>query len=99
MIDLNLIKKHCRIDHDDEDELLQLYANTAVAHAQNYLGKQIVLDGDAKDDVIVFDNVIATACLLVIAHWYDNRETATTSLQEIPHGFIALLQPYRNMGV
>lgn len=39
------------------------------------------------------------AVLMLAAHWYGNRETAVvgTSTDEMPHGFAALLWPYRDM--
>lgn len=43
---------------------------------------------------------IKTAILLMVAHWYSNRETATDgALSEIPFGASALIAPFRRVGV
>lgn len=43
---------------------------------------------------------IRTAILLMVAHWYANRETVTDgTLSEIPFGASALIAPFRRVGV
>lgn len=43
---------------------------------------------------------LRTAILLMVAHWYANRETATEgALSEIPFGASALIAPFRRVGV
>ncbi|NOV15880.1 hypothetical protein E5S70_07235 [Ensifer adhaerens] len=43
---------------------------------------------------------IRIAILLMVAHWYANRETATDGvLSEIPFGASALIAPFRRIGV
>ena len=50
--------------------------------------------GDAPTDV---PDTIRHALLLLIGHWYENREQATTdNLNDIPWGFEALLNIHRN---
>lgn len=34
------------------------------------------------------------ATLMLIAHWYDEREAASTNLSEVPFGVRAMLEPY-----
>lgn len=43
---------------------------------------------------------IRTAILLIVAHWYNNREASVEGQQsEIPFGASALLSPYRRIGI
>lgn len=43
---------------------------------------------------------IRTAILLIVAHWYNNREASIEGLQsEIPFGASALIAPFRRVGV
>ncbi len=43
---------------------------------------------------------IRTAILLMVAHWYNNREASTEGQQsEIPFGASALIAPFRRVGV
>lgn len=44
--------------------------------------------------------VLRTAILMIVAHWYENRETsAPGSLTEIPFGASMLIAPFRRVGV
>lgn len=91
-ITLEMVKHQCRIDHDDEDDLLMRYLNAALIHASNYI------DGLLDES----NPVVQQAVLLLVGHWYDNREAVNNDYQtpqSISFGFEALLQPYRNLGV
>ena len=68
---LDLIKLHCHIEPDqtEEDELLTTYEMAARLHAENYLRYQI--------DQPLGEN-IQLALLMLIAHWYRNREAVST---------------------
>lgn len=98
-LDLDIIKLHCRIDGDDEDALLAIYAKSALRHAERIMDKKIYADSVPMGEVgVVFDDDILTACLLMIGHWYANRE-AVGAGEEIPFGVRELLQLHRTMGV
>jgi len=44
--------------------------------------------------------VLKTAILMIVAHWYENREaSAAGSLSEIPFGASMLIAPFRRVGV
>lgn len=91
-ITLEMVKHQCRIDHDDEDDLLMRYLNAALIHASNYI------DGLLDES----NPAVQQAVLLLVGHWYDNREAVNNDYQtpqSTPFGFEALLQPYRNLGV
>lgn len=93
VLTLNEIKLQCHIEPDvpDEDELLLTYEMAARINTENYLRYQI--------DNTVGEN-IKQACLMLIAHWYRNREAVTTGKTsvgiEMPLGYKELLSSERD---
>lgn len=103
LLTLDLIKQHCRIDSDDEDELLGLYESAAQQHIENQLDRKLFAS-EVPDDVangLVINSAIKQAMLMTIAHWYEHRESVVIGVvsKEIEEGTWRLIQPYRIMGV
>ena len=103
LLTLDLIKQHCRIDSDDEDELLELYESAAQQHIENQLDRKLFAS-EVPDDVangLVITPAIKQAMLMTIAHWYEHRESVVIGIvsREIEEGTWRLIQPYRIMGV
>jgi hypothetical protein len=94
VLDLPTIKLHCHIEPDqtEEDPLLTIYEKAARLHTENYLRYLI-------DETTVGENT-KLALLLLIAHWYRNREAVSTgrTMQgiEIPLAYTALLSLERD---
>ena len=109
MLDLPLVKQHCRIEPDfsDDDVLLQTYAVAALRYVENFTGCKLreVNDqnaADAGEYGLMLTDDIKTAALFLIAHWYANREPVTidgSNAVSVPFAVEALLQPYRVYGV
>ncbi|HBU6573868.1 TPA: phage gp6-like head-tail connector protein [Citrobacter amalonaticus] len=108
MIDLDVVKQHCRIDSDftGDDALLNLYTGAAARHVQTWTRRTLYENenspGYAEDeDSILPDDDVKAAMLLLIGHWYANRETVSVgqTVAEVPFAVEALLQPYRIYGV
>lgn len=101
MIDLSKAKLHCRIDHDEEDTLIQGYIDAADVVIQINLDRKVVAtEADRIDENDLVDNkALDAARLLFVGHLYMNREATTQAVVELPLGYWALIQPYRNMGV
>lgn len=108
MLDLEIIKQHCRIEPDesDEDALLETYSNAARRYVENYTDRALyetpeaaVLSADK--DALALDDDITTAMLLLVGHWYANREGVVIGAitAEVPMAVEALLQPYRIYGL
>lgn len=94
------LRSQCRIDADDEteDELLNLYFNAGKRKAENFINRKLheesVPEGDP--DGLVIEDDILLALMLLVGHWYENREqTSDASKSSIPYGFESLLEPYR----
>lgn len=105
-ITLEQVKYQCRIDHDAEDRLLMMYINSAYRAVETFTDKQLFFDeipSDVdKDRSILLDYDINQACLMLIAHWYANRETVANNMvnvAQMPFAVEFLLSPYRFMGV
>lgn len=96
MITLEQVKFQCRIEHDEEDDILMLYIQSAQAFCQNYLDRNIYNTADFDDKTgIEITPIIKQAMLLLVAHWYVQRELTPN----VPQAVYELLRPYRLMGV
>ena len=94
------LRYQCRIDSDDdtEDVMLTLYLNASLKHAEKitncHLYDNAVPDDDP--DGLVIEDDIKLALMLLVSHWYENREEATDAAKaSIPFGFTSLIEPYR----
>lgn len=108
MIELSTVKEHCRIDPDftDDDNLLGIYSGAARRYVQTWTRRtlyQLNTDPgyDTDEDRLLLDDDIRAAMLLLIGHWYSNREAVGVgvSVTEVPFAVEALLQPYRIYGL
>ncbi|PTA87460.1 hypothetical protein CWM66_26390 [Kosakonia sp. H7A] len=107
-IELSVVRKHCRIDDDftGDDDLLEIFKGAAVRYVETWTRRKLYKDntepGFADDpDSLLLDDDIRTAMLLLIGHWYANREAVNISniTSEIPLATEALLQPHRIYGL
>ncbi|TLU75356.1 head-tail connector protein [Mannheimia varigena] len=104
LINIELIKQHCRIDHDSEDELLKQYESAAKEYIESQLDRHLYSDNVPEDDSngLIAKPAIKQAMLMTIAHWYEHRESVVVgsiTSTEIEEGVWRLIQPYRIMGV
>ncbi|WP_299259763.1 head-tail connector protein [uncultured Kushneria sp.] len=108
MLDLETMKQHLRLetDFDDDNDLLDIYAGAAKRHVENYTDRTLyATDQQAGyfDDpkALLLDDDITTAMLLLVGHWYENREAVTpgVSITETPMAVPMLLWPHRRLGV
>lgn len=108
MLDVEIIKQHCRIeqDEDEEDALLDTYATAAKRLIENKTGRHIYAtanevptEGDER--AIILDDDLSTAMLLLIGHWYANRESVVIGSisSELPLAVDSLIKPYQYYNV
>ena len=90
MLTLYEAKAHLRIDHNDEDELLQAYLDAAEASIADFLGTELPTPMPAP---------VRAAILLRVADLYENREAQTDRPLHGNKTFERLLQPYRVMSL
>jgi len=111
MLDLEIIKQQCRIESDftDDDALLDTYATAAQRLVENHTGRTLyATEGEIPTDAetgeptdehaLVLDDDLTTAMLLLIGHWYENREAVVTgsTATELPMAVHALIGPHRH---
>lgn len=108
MLDLETIKQHVRLepDFDDDNLLLDTYSGAAKRHVEHYTDRKLYgttsEQGYADDPTaLLLDDEIIVAMLLLIGHWYENREAVTVgvSTTETPMAVPMLLWPHRRLGV
>ena len=68
MLTLTETKLHLRVDHNDEDALIEALMTTATAACADYLNM------DAADRVVAVPAPVKSAALLMVAGLYENRE-------------------------
>tara|TARA_R110000850_G_scaffold264606_1_gene393786 strand:+ start:27334 stop:27681 length:348 start_codon:yes stop_codon:yes gene_type:complete len=111
MLELDIIKQHVQLELDfvEDDTLLDTYSTAAQRLVENRTGRtlyatagEIPTDPDTgevtDEDALVLDDDITTAMLLLIGHWYANRESVVvgTITSELPMAVDSLILPYRH---
>lgn len=101
MIDLPIVKAHLRVDHDDEDALIQGYTDAAFSAFETWTNRTLVDPEAALPDpvgnALLMTKAIEQGALLLIGHWYSSRETVVigTITEELPMATNALWMPHR----
>lgn len=92
---LELLKSQARIDTDEEDELLKSYVAAALAHVELHCDR--VLVDPAPGQALLPEQMALTpdvwqAVVLLVSHWYANREAVVTgTTTALPLGVERLL--------
>lgn len=107
MIEISTVREHCRIDADDtsEDSILTIYIGAAKRHIEKWTRRNLYETNadagfDTDEDRLLLDDDIRLVILLLVGHWYANREAVSDkNTSEMPLAVDALLQPYRIYGL
>ncbi|MBT2600948.1 MULTISPECIES: head-tail connector protein [unclassified Oceanobacillus] len=80
------IKEYLRIEHDEDDAMLNQFIIRAKIYIKNGVGK-----------INEENELFKMAILVLVGHWYDNRELARigNASYSIPHSFEAIIQQLR----
>lgn len=89
MLTLAETKLHLRVDHDDEDVLIEALMATATAACADYLNMP------AADLVVAVPAPVKSAALLLVGNLYEHRESMADRPYSKNPTFEALLNPYR----
>ena len=89
MLTLAETKLHLRVDHDDEDVLIEALMATATAACADYLNME------AADLVVAVPAPVKSAALLLVGTLYEQRESQGDRPYNKNPAFEALLNPYR----
>ena len=98
-ITLPEVRQQCYLDQADvsEDPFLTLLISASLATIENKTNRKLYELGDPAipEEGLEFTDDIKIAALLLIGHWYENREdSADVAVKNIPMGFNALISPY-----
>ena len=97
VVDLELFKKHVRVDFDEDDEYLQHLlevAEVAVINGTNREAQELSDMGGGS-----LPSPIQHAIMMLAAHWYNQRESVSVSqMHAVPDSLQALIKPYRKLG-
>ena len=102
LVDFELVKKHLRVLHDDDDTEIAAYQAAAENIAVEYLDRPVYasveeIPSGADAYAMVITPAITAAILLLIGDFYENRE-ADPKLDGdavLPRPVRALLAPWR----
>lgn len=89
MLTLTETKLHLRVDHSDEDALIQSLMDTAAAACADYLN---MLPADL---VVAVPAPVKSAALLLVGSLYESRESQGERPYNKNPAFEMLLAPYR----
>nr|WP_278995902.1 head-tail connector protein [Plesiomonas shigelloides] len=103
---LEEVRAQCRIDESssEEDGLLTMYIAAAKCAVENRTNRMLV-DEMPSDPAKVTNELLITddiklAILLMVGHWYTNREAVSDyEKAEVPMSFRFLTDPYRWINV
>lgn len=74
MIELSRVKLHLRVDHDEEDALIQGYLDAAQVHVEQHCDRTLVEANPTGPEQMLLTKDVEHAILLLVGHWYANRE-------------------------
>jgi len=98
MLDLQLVKKHLRVFHAREDDLIQSYIDAALAQFESFTERKLYADQTALDADVnapqytaVLSPKIKNGAFLLIGYFYSERDRDAA----MPRATEALWQSYR----
>ncbi|WP_434558024.1 head-tail connector protein [Pseudomonas sp. Z4-20] len=78
MIDMARVKLHLRVDGDEEDALIVGYFEAAKSYVAMHCDRELVETAPIGPEQIGFTPDVEQAVLLLVGHWYANREAVVT---------------------
>lgn len=88
LFDLDEAKQHLRVDHDDDDALINSYADAAVLSCLDFCDRKLVPQGA--------EPAFKAAALLTLGGIYNSRESIITgTIVALNPAVENLLRPYR----
>lgn len=108
MLTKDQVKHHCNIEQDftEDDAWIDTGIKAAERYVEKWTRRRLYEKADdplfmADPDALLYGEDVEMAMLMLIAHWYTNRETVSTGSTTSALAFSteALLQPYRIYGL
>ncbi|MBZ3803275.1 head-tail connector protein [Leclercia adecarboxylata] len=108
MLTKEQVKRHCNIEQDftEDDIWIETSIKAAARYVETWTRRRLYDTADDPDylvdpDRLLYGEDIEMAMLLLIGHWYANREAVNVGnvTSALAFSTEALLQPYRIYGV
>ncbi|EKM0532639.1 phage gp6-like head-tail connector protein [Cronobacter turicensis] len=102
------VKHHCNIEQDfaEDDVWIEISIKAAARYVETWTRRRLYDSADdpaylADPDRLLYDADIEMAMLMLIGHWYSNREAVNVGnvTSALAFSTEALLQPYRVYGI
>ncbi|MGV8944667.1 head-tail connector protein [Thermomonas sp.] len=77
-MDLVTVKQQLDVTRTDQDALLQGYIDAAKVHIEQHCDRTIVTAAPVDDSQMLATPDVEQALLMIVAHWYENREAVAT---------------------
>lgn len=108
-LELSAVKKHLRVDHDEEDDLIEGLIDSAKSRCLSYLNRDVFETAEALQTAVeqgkelkfpmVLDHHHVQAILLLVGDFYYQREAESEARTGLPAAVESLLKPDRIRGV
>lgn len=101
---LDEIKQQTYVDDSDEDSYLQMLGSAAIAYIEDYTNRKLYLTSEEVNDdeiALIWSDNIKIAALMLVAHFYENREATVTGQTNstIQFGVKAIISRYKYIPV
>ena len=104
-ITLDEIKMQCRIDSDDEDDLLGVLLQSAKATIENYTNRKLFaeLPENAPENALEITADVKIAILMLVSYLYENRsginELSQTQFNRLPPTIKMIVERYTYIAI
>lgn len=92
---LELCKQHLVVDHDEDDELIRLYASSVENNIEHQIERSL---SELEDENGKLPADLIAVMLLFLGSLYANREGLSTLSVKPTASIIALIQPFKTYG-
>ncbi|MCU4842307.1 head-tail connector protein [Bacillus cereus] len=88
-LDLEVTKNYLRVEHEDDDQLIELILSASKSYLQSYLNQKFSEFEELPDELTI-------PCLALASHWYERREIQTDKrANEVLYTFSGILDMHR----
>lgn len=93
-LDLMFVKEYLKVDFTDDDIFISSIIAAAQSYIQTVLGYKFSEFGETED----IPDELTIACLMLVAHWYDQRQIQTKGIMgdEIGFAVSAIVEAHKN---
>lgn len=105
-ITMNEIKLQCRIDGDEEDDLLKVFFESAKSTIENYTNRKLFEElptDDVPQNALEISADLKIAILMLVAFLYENRtglnESTQTQFELLPPAIKMIVERYTYIAV